>query len=188
MLPAVSPRKAEQANTAATLADNGGRRLRRAETQATSATFTVAVPDDGAPASASSNERLRQAGATIALAKNAGRRKSQLWVQKENASGGVVSSYVKVMSAHAELVDVQEEAMIAICQMIANGHGLRSFIETGGIDAVVSAMNLHVSVAQMQQRGCAALCQVAQGESSFKQAVLRAGGVQALVRALRTHL
>ena len=187
MLPAVSPRKAEQANTAGTLADNGGRRLRRADTQITSKTY--AAPEAGAPAEAASGKsRLQKVGKTIVVAQHVGRRRSQIWEQKEKASGSVVSSYVKVMQGHTDLVDVQEEAMIAICQMIANGHGLRSFIETGGIDAVVSAMNLHVSVAQMQQRGCAALCQVAQGESSFKQAILHAGGVQALVRALRTHL
>lgn len=78
--------------------------------------------------------------------------------------------------------------MVAICQMIASGHGLRAFIENSGLDAVVSAMNMHSSISQMQLRGCAALCQVAVGDGDFKNAILRSGGVQALVQALRTHL
>eukprot|EP00966_Prymnesium_polylepis_P246979 5711745-Prymnesium_polylepis.1 len=119
-LPAVSPRKAEQANVL---------------TQGVQARASVAF--DATVVESEATKKLKKAGQKATMVARLDRRRSSaIWKQKEQATGGVVSSYVQVMSKHADLIDVQEEAMVAICQMIASGHGLRAFIENSGLDAV----------------------------------------------------
>ena len=115
------------------------------------------------------------------------RKRQSLKDKAEEQRSAVVSAYLFSMDAHPDLGAVQEEAMVALCHLIAKGNGIRTLVKTGGVDSIVLAMRLHVKSANIQQKGSTALSQVAVVDGPCRAAIVAADGVSALVEAMNHH-
>ena len=98
-------------------------------------------------------------------------------------------SDVSVADIHKDeaIAAVQEEAMTALCTIVAKGDGIKTLVKTGGVESIVLAMRLHVAKGELQQRGAAALEKVAAFGPVQRAAVVRSEALAALVDAIRAH-
>ena len=106
---------------------------------------------------------------------------------REEKTEMVMRTYICAMHANADLASVQEEAMGALCSIIAKGEGIRTLVKTGGVDSIVLAMRLHRDKPELQQRGATALSQVAFVGRNERAAVLSAEALSTLVNGIRAH-
>ena len=70
------------------------------------------------------------------------KRRVSMQEAKEHKVEQIMRGYIGAMHVHADLSAVQEEAMIALCAIIAKGEGIRTLVKTGGVESIVLAMTL----------------------------------------------
>lgn len=100
-----------------------------------------------------------------------------------------INSYVGAMHAVRQDAAVQEESILALCQMI-NGAGaaaIRILVQSGGLDAIILAMRVHISESDIQQRAATALSQVAAVDNECRRMIVKIGGAKSLVAAMAMH-
>ena len=115
------------------------------------------------------------------------KKRQSLKEAKEAKAASLMRGYLGAMSAHSNFAAVQEEALIALCHIIAKGVGVRTLVRTGGLEHVVMAMKMHIPSVDIQQRGATALGQVASVDANCRAAIVAVDGVEALVAAARAH-
>ena len=128
-----------------------------------------------------------QLEAVVGEAVQESRKRMTMKERQEMKREAMVRGYVGAMYTHSDLAAVQEEAMVALCHIIAKGDGIRTIVRTGGLESIVLGMRLHLGNGELQQRGASALSLVAAVSKEFRAAVVAAEGVSVLVEAARAH-
>ncbi|CAE8625914.1 unnamed protein product [Polarella glacialis] len=110
-------------------------------------------------------------------------------VQSRNSSGSPVPSsaverVLKMMAAAEEEEQVQETGCKAFVDMAEAGSEQQSEIGLPGVQAVVKAMEIHAESAEVQTNGVHALQRIAAFNGRNTMSLVKAGGVQATVKAM----
>jgi hypothetical protein len=130
---------------------------------------------------------LTQPSLPVLLRVEARRNRVSLAEAREAKQALQMQSYIGAMQGNVELVAVQTEAMVALCNIVAKGNGIRTLVRTGGLDSIILAMRIHIESVDIQQRGATALSQVACVDPQLRAAVVEANGVLVLAEAMRAH-
>ena len=100
------------------------------------------------------------------------------------AEAEAAAAAVRVMSARPDSSDVAIFGCAALTMLAQRGdRGAKAVREAGGVPAVVHALGAFAELGQVQEYGCTLLVHIAD-DAAGKRAVLAAGGVGALVRAV----
>ena len=102
---------------------------------------------------------------------------------------GAPAAVVAALTRHAELGDVAEAGAAALWALAGCGDPSSrvACVEQGALPALVGAMRTHQASLPLQVVACSAITHFAQGLSSGATEVAAAGGVDALLAALRLH-
>jgi len=108
---------------------------------------------------------------------------------REQQQAKLISGYVGTMHNQVDNVAVQQEIILALCQIVGTGQlpAIRALAQCGGLDAIVLAMRVHLSAPDIQQRASTALAQVASVDNKCRHLVIEIGGIQSLVAAMTMH-
>ena len=108
---------------------------------------------------------------------------------REQQQAKLISGYVGTMHNQVDNVAVQQEVILALCQIVGTGQlpAIRALAQCGGLDAIILAMRVHLSAPDIQQRASTALAQVASIDNKCRRMVIEIGGIQSLVAAMTMH-
>ena len=148
----------------------------------------------GAKAADVAVEVLRTHGSTPGVCSEACGAIANLCVgQPQNGAratqAGAAAAVVAALTRHAELGDVAEAGAAALWALAGCGDPSSriSCVEHGALPALVGAMRTHQASLPLQVVACSAITHFAQGLSTGATEVAAAGGVDALLSALRLH-
>ena len=132
---------------------------------------------------------LRRAGDWDATIDNLKQQGLTTKATREQQQVKLISGYVGTMHNQVDNVVVQQEVILALCQIVGIGQlpAIRALAQCGGLDAIILAMRVHLSAPDIQQRASTALAQVASIDNKCRRMVIEIGGIQSLVAAMTMH-
>ena len=109
---------------------------------------------------------------------------------REKHRAKIIGGYIGAMKGNAHMAAVQEEALVALCQIVNTGQhaAIKALVTAGGLDAIILAMRTHVDNPDLLQRATSALGQVSALDDTCCKSVIEVGGISVLTGQMDRHI